>query len=47
MGIDIALHSISKYINGHDDIVMGGCAMNDENLFNRLKLIQGGKISEG
>lgn len=40
LGADIVLHSITKYINGHSDVVMGALVLNDEELAARLKFIQ-------
>ncbi len=40
LGADIALHSSTKYLNGHCDLI-GGCLMvRDEELFKQLKFIQ-------
>jgi len=40
LGADIVVHSVTKYINGHSDVVMGVLATNNEELFNRLKFLQ-------
>lgn len=40
LGADIVMHSITKYINGHSDVVMGCLAVNDEDLYARLKFLQ-------
>lgn len=37
MGADIVMHSATKYINGHSDVVMGALVMNDEALHRRLR----------
>lgn len=40
LGADIALHSMTKYINGHSDVV-GGCMMlNDETMYKQLFTLQ-------
>jgi cystathionine gamma-lyase len=40
LGADITLHSITKYIGGHSD-VLGGCIMmNDEALYKKIKFYQ-------
>jgi cystathionine beta-lyase/cystathionine gamma-synthase len=39
-GIDIVLHSQTKYINGHSDVIGGILIMNDEKLHERLRYIQ-------
>lgn len=36
MGADIVMHSATKYINGHSDVVMGALIMNDEELYKQL-----------
>ncbi|WP_432724924.1 bifunctional cystathionine gamma-lyase/homocysteine desulfhydrase [Staphylococcus equorum] len=40
LGIDIVLHSATKYIGGHSDVVSGLVATNDENLAERIGFIQ-------
>jgi len=40
MGIDIVLHSSTKYINGHSDVIGGIIATNDEKINARLKYVQ-------
>lgn len=39
-GADIVIHSVTKYINGHSDVVMGVAAFNSEELFERLTFLQ-------
>jgi cystathionine gamma-lyase len=41
LGCDVVLHSVTKYINGHSDLVMGVLALNELALFKQLKFIQG------
>ena len=36
LGADIVMHSATKYINGHSDVVMGALVLNDEELYKRL-----------
>jgi len=36
LGADIVMHSATKYINGHSDVVMGALILNDEELYKRL-----------
>src|SRR5581483_5282278 len=38
-GIDIVVHSTTKYINGHSDIVGGCVAVNDPDLAKRLRYL--------
>lgn len=39
-GASIVHHSITKYIAGHSDVIMGGLIVNDDRLAERLKFIQ-------
>jgi len=39
-GADIVLHSATKYLNGHSDVVLGIAITNDEDLQDRLKSLQ-------
>lgn len=39
-GADIVMHSVTKYLGGHSDVVMGALVMNDEKLFQELAFIQ-------
>ncbi|MEM7367164.1 MAG: cystathionine gamma-synthase [Bacteroidota bacterium] len=40
LGADVVLHSITKYIGGHSDVVMGCLIVNDEALHERLRFLQ-------
>ncbi|KAL6929820.1 cystathionine gamma-lyase cys3 [Hanseniaspora valbyensis] len=40
LGADIVVHSGTKYINGHSDVVIGVLALNDETLYKRLTFLQ-------
>lgn len=40
LGADIVMHSVTKYLGGHSDVVMGALAMNNEVLYQRLAFIQ-------
>lgn len=40
LGADIVLHSATKYLGGHSDVVMGAIIVNDEALAERLYFIQ-------
>lgn len=40
LGFDIALHSITKYIGGHSDLIGGAIVVNDNGLADKLKFIQ-------
>ena len=39
-GADIVVHSVTKYINGHSDVVMGAAAFNSPELYERLSFLQ-------
>ncbi|PHH86355.1 hypothetical protein CDD83_10373 [Cordyceps sp. RAO-2017] len=39
-GADIVVHSVTKYINGHSDVVMGVAAFNSDDLRARLGFLQ-------
>ncbi|KAK5768772.1 cystathionine gamma-lyase cys3 [Elasticomyces elasticus] len=39
-GADIVVHSVTKYINGHSDVLMGVAAFNSDSMFERLKFLQ-------
>src|SRR4051794_7091020 len=39
-GADIVVHSVTKYINGHSDVVMGVAAFNSDDLHKRLSFLQ-------
>ncbi|KAK3059250.1 cystathionine gamma-lyase cys3 [Extremus antarcticus] len=39
-GADIVVHSVTKYINGHSDVLMGVAAFNSEELWDRLSFLQ-------
>lgn len=40
LGADVVLHSATKYLNGHSDVVMGVMMTNSEELHTRLKFLQ-------
>jgi len=40
LGADAVLHSLTKYINGHSDVVMGAVCTNDESIDNHLYFMQ-------
>jgi cystathionine gamma-lyase len=39
LGADIVMHSVTKYLGGHSDVVMGALVMNDEKLYQELYFI--------
>lgn len=40
LGADIVMHSVTKYLGGHSDVVMGALIVNDDDLAERLVFIQ-------
>jgi len=40
LGADIVVHSTTKYINGHSDIIGGAIILNDEIVYEKIHLIQ-------
>ena len=40
LGADIVMHSVTKYLGGHSDVVMGALIINDSELNDRLAFIQ-------
>ena len=40
LGADIVMHSATKYLGGHSDVVMGALVLNDKELAERLYFIQ-------
>lgn len=40
LGADISMHSMTKYLNGHSDVVMGALMVRDRGLYDRLKFLQ-------
>jgi len=39
LGADIVMHSVTKYLGGHSDVIMGALVVNDEKLQNELAFI--------
>ncbi|MDB5263060.1 MAG: cystathionine gamma-synthase, partial [Adhaeribacter sp.] len=40
LGADMVMHSLTKYMGGHSDVVMGALILNDDDLTQRLAFIQ-------
>lgn len=40
LGADIVVHSVTKYLNGHSDVVMGIAVTSDKQLADRLSFLQ-------
>ena len=39
LGADIVMHSVTKYLGGHSDVIMGALCVNDDKLHERLAFI--------
>lgn len=39
MGADIVMHSVTKYLGGHSDVIMGALLVNDDKLYEQLAFI--------
>lgn len=42
LGADIVVHSVTKYIGGHSDVVMGVVCTNNDEIYTKLRFIQNG-----
>lgn len=40
LGADLVMHSVTKFLGGHSDVVMGALVVNDDGLADRLAFIQ-------
>ncbi|MEB2781303.1 cystathionine gamma-synthase [Algoriphagus sp. C2-6-M1] len=40
LGADLVMHSVTKYLGGHSDVVMGALVVNDDELADKLVFIQ-------
>jgi len=40
LGADVAFHSVTKYLNGHSDLVGGALLLNDDGLHDQLRFLQ-------
>ncbi|XP_012939938.1 cystathionine gamma-lyase [Aplysia californica] len=40
LGVDIVMHSLSKYMNGHSDVIMGALILSNEEIYEKLKFFQ-------
>ena len=38
------MHSLTKYMNGHTDVIMGAAMTNDDEVHTRLRFLQNGII---
>jgi cystathionine gamma-lyase len=40
LGADVVVHSATKYLNGHSDVIGGAMVLNDTELYTKLKFLQ-------
>src|SRR5262249_13511330 len=40
LGADVAFHSVTKYLNGHSDLIGGAPLLNDDGLHDQLRFLQ-------
>lgn len=40
LGADLVMHSMTKFLNGHSDVVMGALMLRDHDLYDELKFLQ-------
>ncbi len=40
LGCDVVMHSVTKYLGGHSDLIMGALVLNDDALHERLAFLQ-------
>ncbi len=40
LGVDFVLHSTTKYLNGHSDVIGGAIVTNDKELYDKIQFIQ-------
>lgn len=40
LGADISIYSLTKYMNGHSDVIMGAAVLNNEDLCEKLRFLQ-------
>lgn len=43
LGADIVMYSLTKYMNGHSDVIMGAAVTNSEEIHNKLRFLQNGE----
>lgn len=43
-GADVVMYSVTKYMNGHSDVIMGAAVVNDDVIEEKLRFLQNGKL---
>ena len=46
LGAHVTAYSLTKYMNGHDDVCMGALCCNDEEMYTKLKYLQNSEYSQ-
>lgn len=46
LGADLVLYSVTKYLNGHSDVVMGSIATSNEEIYEKLRFLQNCKLTK-
>lgn len=44
-GADIVVYSLTKYMNGHSDVIMGAAVVKDDVIGEKLRFLQNGKTN--
>lgn len=44
-GADIVMYSLTKYMNGHSDVIMGAAVVKDDEIEKKLRFLQNGKLN--
>lgn len=39
-GADVVMHSLTKYMNGHSDVIMGAIMLNDDEIYKKMVFLQ-------
>jgi cystathionine gamma-lyase len=47
LGADISHYSLTKYMNGHTDVIMGSVATSNDQLAERIRFLQVTILSQG
>jgi cystathionine gamma-lyase len=45
LGADLVVYSLTKYMNGHSDVIMGAVTTNNEDVHTRLRFLQNGELT--
>lgn len=46
LGADLCVYSLTKYMNGHSDVVMGAIVTNNKEWYDRLLFVQNGMLEK-